>query len=284
MFVFFLKHTIARAPTTKRTTHSTTTKAPKDKSTKVTKTTATTASPVKINSTQQVKPSLKMTSKAPATTTRKIFTETSKRPEKIITTTSAATTPTMTSSTTTVRTTSTPKYIVPSTLQNHQRLPVLFNPDVLADTKLIGNDENEADTLPNLEIIPFVAHDAIKTDKYEPYRQSYDNLEKDYFANDKEKPFRYNNKFIHHNYDESLDYVYTNPHDRIDNGPYYYETNENQFDSFSPPNEQDFLGKLFSSFLLHFFSFLAFFILLFFLKLSYYVTISMITDIDYYIL
>lgn len=129
-----------------------------------------------------------------------------------------------------------------------------FNANVQHETKLVASEndnENEADTLPNLEIIPFVAHDAIKTDKYEPYRQSsssYDNLEKDYFASDKEKPFRYNNKFIHHNYDESLDYVYTNPHDRIDNGPYYYETNENQFESFSPPNEQDILGKNFRYF------------------------------------
>jgi hypothetical protein len=126
-----------------------------------------------------------------------------------------------------------------------ERLPVVFNADVLPDTKLVVSDDSEADTLPKLEIIPFVAHDAIKTDKYESsYHQTpYDNLEKDYFAGEKEKPFRYNNKFIHHNYDESLDYVYTNPHDRIDNGPYYYETNENQFDSFSPPKEQDFLGN-----------------------------------------
>jgi hypothetical protein len=131
---------------------------------------------------------------------------------------------------------------VPSSLE-HQLLPVLYTADVPSDSKLIVNDENEADALPNLEIIPFVAHDAIKTDKYElPYRQSsYDNLEKDYFANDKEKPFRYNNKFIHHNYDETFDYV--NPNERIDTGPFYYENNESQFDSFSPPNEHDFLGK-----------------------------------------
>lgn len=149
------------------------------------------------------------------------------------------------------------KFIVPSLVETlqQQRLPsiVHFNADVL-DKKYTPDDaDNEADTLPNLEIIPFVAHDAIRTDKYEPYlSQPYDHgLEKDYFANGdnsgvvvipavKEKPFRYNNKFIHHNYDDSVDYVYTNPHDRIDNGPYYYE---NQFESFSPPNEQDFLGK-----------------------------------------
>jgi hypothetical protein len=153
------------------------------------------------------------------------------------------------------------KFIVPSlvgTLQQ-QRLPsiVHFNADVLPDTKYSpsnsnNDDDNEADALPNLEIIPFVAHDAIRTDKYEPYlSQPYEHaLEKDYFATNEgggivsgyetEKPFRYNNKFIHHNYDDSLDYVYTNPHDRIDNGPYYFE---NQFESFSPPNEQDFLGK-----------------------------------------
>jgi hypothetical protein len=147
------------------------------------------------------------------------------------------------STTTTLSPVTVKKYIIPSALE-HQRLPVLFSANVPSDTKLIVNDENEADTLPNLEIIPFVANDAIKTDKYEvPYRQSsYDNLEKDYFANDKEKPFRYNNKFIHHNYDETFDYV--NPHERIDSGPFYYENTENQFDSFSPPNEQDFLGKL----------------------------------------
>jgi hypothetical protein len=142
------------------------------------------------------------------------------------------------------------------TLQQ-QRLPSIihFNADVYGDKKYTPDDaDNEADTLPNLEIIPFVAHDAIRTDKYEPYlSQPYDHgLEKDYFASvggsdaaagvvpAKEKPFRYNNKFIHHNYDDSLDYVYSNPHERIDSGPYYFE---NQFDSFSPPNEQDFLGK-----------------------------------------
>jgi uncharacterized protein YxeA len=114
----------------------------------------------------------------------------------------------------------------------------------LSDTKFIETDDNEAEAVPNIEIIPFVAHDAIDTDKFEPYLKPYDSLEKDYFANDKEKPFRYNNKFIHHGYDDSADYVYSNPHERIDNGPhYYFETNENQFDSFSPPNEQDFLGK-----------------------------------------
>jgi hypothetical protein len=112
------------------------------------------------------------------------------------------------------------------------------------ETMIANNNENEADTLPNLEIIPFVAHDAIKTDKYEPFNQQpYDALEKDYFIHQKEKPIRYNNKFIHQNFDESSDYVYTNPHERIDNGPYYYESNENQFVSFSPPNEHEILGK-----------------------------------------
>lgn len=114
-----------------------------------------------------------------------------------------------------------------------------------SDTKIIETDDNEAETLPNIEIIPFVAHDAIDTDKFEPYHKTYDNLEKDYFAGDKEKPIRYNNRFTHHGYDEPLDYgsIYTNPHERIDNGPYYFETNENQFDAFSPPSEQDFLGE-----------------------------------------
>lgn len=169
----------------------------------------------------------------PKMTTRKVFVETTKRPSIG----------------------APQKFIVPSLVETlqQQRLPsiVHFNTDV-PDKKYTPDDaDNEADTLPNLEIIPFVAHDAIRTDKYEPYlSQPYDHgLEKDYFANGdnsgvvtvvKEKPFRYNNKFIHHNYDDSVDYVYTNPHDRIDNGPYYYE---NQFESFSPPNVQDFLGK-----------------------------------------
>lgn len=142
------------------------------------------------------------------------------------------------------------RLIHPST-EFYQRIPVTFNKDILPDRKVIENDDDEADAVPNLEIIPFVALDAIdKTDDFEPYRAPYsDNLEKDYFANDKHenKPFRYNNKFIQkHDYDDSADYVYTNPHERIDNGPYYYETNENQFDnpidSFSPPNEQDILS------------------------------------------
>ena len=111
-----------------------------------------------------------------------------------------------------------------------------------SDTKFIETDDNEAEAIPNIEIIPFVAHDAIDTDKFEPYHKPYDSLEKDYFVNDKEKPFRYNNKFIHHAYDDSADYAYSNPHERID-GPYYFESNDNQFDSFSPPNEQDFLGE-----------------------------------------
>jgi hypothetical protein len=133
---------------------------------------------------------------------------------------------------------------VSTTTQGHQRHEIHFNGAVIpSNMKIIETDDNEAEALPNIEIIPFVAHDAIDTDKFEPYIKPYDNLEKDYFANDKEKPFRYNNKFIHHGYDDSADYVYSNPHERIDNGPYYFEANDNQFDSFSPPNEQDFLGK-----------------------------------------
>lgn len=117
-----------------------------------------------------------------------------------------------------------------------------------SNTKIIESVDNEAETLPNIEIIPFVAHDAIDTDKFEPFRNKpYDNLEKDYFAGGgKEKPIRYNNRFTHHGYDpEPVDYVniYSNPHERIDNGPYYFDANENQFDAFSPPSEQDFLGK-----------------------------------------
>lgn len=205
-----IKSSTLRTTKAPKITHSTTRKPPQ------------TTSSTKINS-----PTTKPTTKAPISST-------SKR-----TTTALPTT----KSPVTVRTTTSKKYIVPSALE-HQRLPTLFSTNVPSDTKLIVNDENEADTLPNLEIIPFVANDAIKTDKYEaPYRQSsYDNLEKDYFANDKEKPFRYNNKFIQHNYDETFDYV--NPNDRIDSGPFYYETNDNQFESFSPPSEQDFLGKL----------------------------------------
>ena len=135
-----------------------------------------------------------------------------------------------------------------STTQSHQKHEILFSDIVLPDKKIIETDDNEAETLPNIKIIPFVAHDAIDTEKFEPYLkpydQPYDNLEKDYFANDKEKPFRYNNKFIHHSYDDSADYAaYANPHERIDNGPYYFESNDNQFDAFSPPSEQDFLGK-----------------------------------------
>lgn len=205
---------VTTARTTKVTTKSSTTKKP-----------ISTASPVKINS-----PSTQASTRAPPPASSTIVAATSKR------ITAKTVPPTTTMSPVTIK-----KYIIPSALE-HQRLPVLFSANVPSDTKLIVNDESEADTLPNLEIIPFVANDAIKTDKYEvPYRQSsYDNLEKDYFANDKEKPFRYNNKFIHHNYDETFDYV--NPHDRIDSGPFYYENAENQFDSFSPPNEQDFLG------------------------------------------
>lgn len=133
---------------------------------------------------------------------------------------------------------------MPTTTEGHQRHESHFAAIIPSDTKIIETDDNEAETIPNIEIIPFVAHDAIDTDKFEPYLKPYDNLEKDYFANDKEKPFRYNNKFIHHGYDDSADYVYSNPHERIDNGPYYFDANDNQFDSFSPPNEQDFLGEL----------------------------------------
>lgn len=118
---------------------------------------------------------------------------------------------------------------------------------------LFGSDgniiENEAETLPNIEIIPFVAHDAIDTDKFEPYHKSYDNLEKDYFATEKVKPIRYNNRFSHHSYDEPpIEYanIYSNPHERIDTGPYYFESNENQFDAFSPPSEHEFLGEFLS--------------------------------------
>lgn len=135
-----------------------------------------------------------------------------------------------------------------STTQGHQLHGNLFNGVILPDTKIIETDENEAETLPNIKIIPFVAHDAIDTEKFEtylkPYEKPFDNLEKDYFASIKEKPFRYNNKFIHHSYDDSADYAaYENPQERIDNGPYYFESNDNQFDAFSPPSEQDFLGK-----------------------------------------
>jgi hypothetical protein len=128
----------------------------------------------------------------------------------------------------------------------HQQHATRFSaPTVVpSDTKFIETDDNEAEAVPNIEIIPFVAHDAIDTDKFEPYLKPYDSiLEKDYYANDKEKPFRYNNKFIHHGYTVSPDYVYTNPHERIDNGPYYFDPNENQFDSFSPPDKNDFLGE-----------------------------------------
>lgn len=132
-----------------------------------------------------------------------------------------------------------------TTTEGHRNHEAFYN-DVIhgGDTKIIESDDNEAEAIPNIEIIPFVAHDAIDTDKFESFvLKPYDNLEKDYFASEKAKPFRYNNKFIQHSYDESADYVYTNPHERIDNGPYYFESNDNQFDSFSPPNEQDFLGK-----------------------------------------
>lgn len=166
-------------------------------------------------------------------TTRKLLTpSTSTTTEKLQETTSKVLIET-TSSPSTIRATLS---LMPTTTEGHQRLDAHFeipHPP----------DDNEAETIPNIEIIPFVAFDAIDTDKFDAYLKPYDNLEKDYFANDKEKPFRYNNKFIHHSYDDSADYAYPSPHERIDNGPYYFETNDNQFDSFSPPSEQDFLGK-----------------------------------------
>lgn len=187
-----------------------------------TKTKATATSTVKVEQTTEL-----------PTTTRKLL------PPR----TTATTTPKVlietTSSPSTTRTTL--KFMA-TTTAGHQQHEAHFNV-VLPDTKIIETDDNEAEALPNIEIIPFVAHDAIDTETFEPYLKPYENLEKDYFANDKEKPFRYNNKFIHHSYDDSADYVYTNPHERIDNGPYYFESNDNQFDSFSPPSEQDFLGK-----------------------------------------
>jgi hypothetical protein len=179
-----------------------------------------------------------MTTKKLLETTPKVLIETPK-------------TTTISPSTTTKRTT---LKFMSTTTEGHQGgLGVIFNAVIRPDsTKIIDSDDNEAETLPNIEIIPFVAHDAIDTEKFDPYSKPYDNLEKDYFANDKEKPFRYNNKFIHHGgYDDSADYVYTNPHERIDNGPFYFETNENQFDTFLPPSEQDFLGEAKKLFLLY---------------------------------
>lgn len=246
---FFSFHLEAKKPTT--TTRKTTSKAPSSSTTikSTVQTTSTTLSPPKTTLSTSVKTTLNKkisttTTQPPpprTTTIKKVFIQTTatKRPPPTI---------------------PPQKFIVPSLVETlqQQRLPsiVHFNADVLPDTKYSANsnndDDNEADTLPNLEIIPFVAHDAIRTDKYEPYlSQPYEHaLEKDYFATNEgvgivsgyetEKPFRYNNKFIHHNYDDSLDYVYTNPHDRIDNGPYYFE---NQFESFSPPNEHDFIGE-----------------------------------------
>lgn len=119
--------------------------------------------------------------------------------------------------------------------------------------KVINEGEHEAEALPDIEIIPFVAHDAIDHDKFETYlqhRSPYeDNLEKDYFASshNTEKPYRYNNKFIQHStmYNDAVEHGvgFANPHERIDNGPFYYENNENQFEAFSPPREQDFIGE-----------------------------------------
>lgn len=122
----------------------------------------------------------------------------------------------------------------------------------LPSRKVVNESDNEAETLPDIEIIPFVAHDAIDHDKFESYLQQRipyeDNLEKDYFAAGiTEKPFRYNNKFIQHSaiYDDVVEHGigFPNPHERIDNGPFYYENNENQFEAFSPPREQDFIGE-----------------------------------------
>lgn len=131
--------------------------------------------------------------------------------------------------------------------------------------KIVNDADNEAEAIPDIEIIPFVAHDAIDHDKFESYHQQHPNpyeesLERDYFAashhHNTEKPFRYNNKFIQHSsiYDDvatvgggvepSVVHGFPNPHERIDNGPYYFETNENQFEAFSPPSEQDFIGEL----------------------------------------
>lgn len=160
----------------------------------------------------------KATAKLRETTTEKV----------LITTTSSPSTP----RTTTLK-------FMSTTTEGHQGLGAIFNAVISTDV----NDSNEEETLPN--IIPFLADDAIDTEKFEPYLKPYDNLEKDYFANDKEKPFRYNNRFTHHHsYDDPADYVHSNPHERIDNGPYYFETNDNQFESFSPPSEQDFLGEI----------------------------------------
>lgn len=201
------------------------------------------------------------TSSSPQTTKVKPTTTVVRKTEK---TTHVQTTPKVLTSTMTTRAeklrTTTPKLVikttssplpsrttykfVSSTTEGHRNHETHFNAVIFPDKKIIENVENEAETLPNIEIIPFVAHDAIDTEKFEPYLKPYENLEKDYFASDKEKPFRYNNKFIHHSYDDSADYgAYANPHERIDNGPYYFESNDNQYDAFSPPSEQDFLGK-----------------------------------------
>lgn len=185
--------------------------------------------------------------KAEMTTTTSKLRTTSKLSTRTAMTTETATPKVLietTSTPPTARTTA--KFIQQtSTTEGHQDIhQALYNAVFLSsDKKVIEADDNEAETLPNIEIIPFVAHDAIDKDKFAPYLKPHDNLEKDYFASEKEKPFRYNNKFIHHSYDDSADYVYTNPHERIDNGPYYFESNDNQFDSFSPPSEHDFLGK-----------------------------------------
>lgn len=188
------------------------------------------------------------TRRTPATTTklqttRKAPPTTTKAAEKLRETTPKVLIETSTSTTTTTPRT-TVKFIS-TTTENHQHAVHFNAAAILPDsTEDDDDDDNEAETLPKIEIIPFVAHDAIDTDKpFKPYLKPYENLEKDYFASDKAKPFRYNNKFIHHSYDDAADYGYANPHERIDNGPYYFETNDNQFDSFSPPSEQDFLGK-----------------------------------------
>lgn len=191
-----------------------------------TKTKTTSAPTTKQTTVAQTTSKLSTTTrKAPTATTRKVLIETTISPS-------------------TVRPRTTSKLIA-TTTEGHHRLGSYYDGIVLSpDTKFIEAEDNEAEAIPNIEIIPFVAHDAIDTDKFLPYLKPFENLEKDFFASDKEKPYRYNNKFIQHGYDESEpDYVYTNPHERIDNGPYYYEANDNQFDSFSPPSEQDFLGE-----------------------------------------
>lgn len=227
------------------TTVKTTTKKPMTTTRKTTRTSTTIASITSSSSSaaSTEKQTISTSTKSAKTTAKIIDTTTSTPEKKPTSSTNTRTTSTKRPSPPAPPSTIAPqKFIVPSLVETlqQQRLPSIVHFDV--DKKYTPDDaDNEADTLPNLEIIPFVAHDAIRTDKYEPYlSQPYDHHVVGGGGSVKEKPFRYNNKFIHHNYDDSLDYVYTNPHERIDNGPYYYE---NQFESFSPPNEQDFLGN-----------------------------------------